>query len=186
MFEHIWNCDLESCKHFTKQKIICNWKVSYNLGVCKFFYKSNKPQRRATFNDYFKYVTDVYFVIRGKLELDKLRCQWHMQLMYENVKVQYNINMVTNSFRNMKYTCLKLFTAQCKNKLLKIFFFFLHVSINQVHWFCTTVVTSFREVLLQWRTQKIYMGGSFSGMWWSFVFGVCCSWRHSLTTYSCF
>jgi len=24
----------------------------------------------------------------------------------------------------------------------------------------------------QWSTQKIFMGGSFSGIWWSFVFGV--------------
>jgi len=27
---------------------------------------------------------------------------------------------------------------------------------------------------------------SFSGMWWSFAFGVRCLWRHNLTTYSCF
>jgi len=26
----------------------------------------------------------------------------------------------------------------------------------------------------QWRTQKIFMGGSFSGKWGSFVFGVRC------------
>jgi len=26
----------------------------------------------------------------------------------------------------------------------------------------------------QWRTQKIFMGGSFSGKWWPFVFGVRC------------
>jgi len=29
-------------------------------------------------------------------------------------------------------------------------------------------------------------GGSFSGIWWSFVFGVRCWWRHNLTSYSCF
>ena len=29
-------------------------------------------------------------------------------------------------------------------------------------------------------------GGSFSGIWWSSVFGVCCLWRHNLTSYSCF
>jgi len=28
--------------------------------------------------------------------------------------------------------------------------------------------------------------GSFSSIWWSFVFGVCCLWRHILTSYSCF
>ena len=38
----------------------------------------------------------------------------------------------------------------------------------------------------QWRTQKIFMGVSFSGMWWSFVFGVRFLWRHTLTSFSCF
>jgi len=33
---------------------------------------------------------------------------------------------------------------------------------------------------------KIFMGGSFSGIWWSFVFGVRCLWRHNLMSYSCF
>jgi len=28
--------------------------------------------------------------------------------------------------------------------------------------------------LWQWRPQKIFMGDSFSGTWWSFVFGVRC------------
>jgi len=37
----------------------------------------------------------------------------------------------------------------------------------------------------QWRTQKIFMGGtSFSGIWWSFVFGVRCLWRQNLKSYS--
>jgi len=39
---------------------------------------------------------------------------------------------------------------------------------------------------MQWRTQKIFMGGSFSGIWWRFLFGVRCLWRHNLTSYSCF
>ena len=34
--------------------------------------------------------------------------------------------------------------------------------------------------------RKFSWGGSFSGIWWSFVFGVCCLWRHNLTSYSCF
>ena len=39
----------------------------------------------------------------------------------------------------------------------------------------------------QWCTQKIFMGGgSFSGIWWSFLFGVRCLRRHNLTSYSCF
>jgi len=38
----------------------------------------------------------------------------------------------------------------------------------------------------QWRTHKIFMGYSFSGVWWSFLFGVRCLWRHNLTSYSCF
>ena len=39
----------------------------------------------------------------------------------------------------------------------------------------------------QWRTQKIFLGGvSFSGIWWSFVFGVRCLWRHNLTSHLCF
>jgi len=29
-------------------------------------------------------------------------------------------------------------------------------------------------------------GGSFNGIWWSFVFGVRCLWCHNLTSYSCF
>jgi len=29
-------------------------------------------------------------------------------------------------------------------------------------------------------------GVSFCGIWWSFVFGVRCFWRHNLTSYSCF
>ena len=35
----------------------------------------------------------------------------------------------------------------------------------------------------QWRTQKMFMGVSFSGIWWSFVFGVRCLWRHNLMSY---
>jgi len=32
-----------------------------------------------------------------------------------------------------------------------------------------------------------FLGGfSHSGVWWSFVFGVPCLWRHNLTSYSCF
>jgi len=38
----------------------------------------------------------------------------------------------------------------------------------------------------QWRAQKIFMGVSFSGICWSFVFGVRCLRRHNLTSYSCF
>jgi len=46
---------------------------------------------------------------------------------------------------------------------------------------CVSVLVS------QWRKQKIFMGGiSLSGIWWSFVFGVRCLWRHNLTSYSCF
>jgi len=33
--------------------------------------------------------------------------------------------------------------------------------------------------------RKFSWGVSFSGRWWSFVFGVCCLWRHNLTSYSC-
>jgi len=40
---------------------------------------------------------------------------------------------------------------------------------------------------VQRRTQKIFMGVvSFSGIWWSFLFGVRSLWRHILTAYSCF
>jgi len=40
---------------------------------------------------------------------------------------------------------------------------------------------------VQWRTQKIFMGGVwFRVIWWSFVFGVRCLWRQNLTSYSCF
>ena len=35
-----------------------------------------------------------------------------------------------------------------------------------------------QEILYSW-------GGLFSGIWWSFVFGVRCLWRHNLTSYSC-
>ena len=39
----------------------------------------------------------------------------------------------------------------------------------------------------QWRTQKIFMGGGwFRVVWWSFVFGVRCLWRHNLTSCPCF
>ena len=31
-----------------------------------------------------------------------------------------------------------------------------------------------------------WWGFSFRGIWWSFVFAVCCLWRHNLTSYSCF
>jgi len=34
--------------------------------------------------------------------------------------------------------------------------------------------------------RKFSWGVSFSGIWWSFVFGVRCLWRHNLTSYSCF
>jgi len=33
--------------------------------------------------------------------------------------------------------------------------------------------------------RKFSWGVSFSGRWWSFVFGVRCLWRNNLTTYSC-
>jgi len=41
-------------------------------------------------------------------------------------------------------------------------------------------------VSTQWRTQKIFMGVSFIGIWWLFVFGMGCLWRYNLTSYSCF
>jgi len=34
--------------------------------------------------------------------------------------------------------------------------------------------------------RKFSWGGSFSGIWWSFLFAVRCLWRHNLTSYSCF
>jgi len=34
--------------------------------------------------------------------------------------------------------------------------------------------------------ENYYGGSSFSGRWWSFVFGVRCLWRHNLMSYSCF
>ena len=34
--------------------------------------------------------------------------------------------------------------------------------------------------------RKFSWGISFSGIWWSLVFGVCCLWRHNLTSQSCF
>ena len=40
--------------------------------------------------------------------------------------------------------------------------------------------------IYQSRTQKIFMGVSFDGIWWSFVFGMRCLWRHKLTSYSTF
>ena len=40
---------------------------------------------------------------------------------------------------------------------------------------------------IQWRMQKIFIGAfSFSGIWWSFLFGVRCLWRHNLSSYSYF
>jgi len=36
------------------------------------------------------------------------------------------------------------------------------------------------------RYENFHGGGSFSDMWWSFVFGVRCLRRHNLTSYSCF
>jgi len=39
----------------------------------------------------------------------------------------------------------------------------------------------------QLRTQKIFMRGVwFRVLWWSFVFGVRCLWRHNLTSFPCF
>jgi len=39
----------------------------------------------------------------------------------------------------------------------------------------------------QWRTQKLFVVMvSISGIWWTFVFGVRCFWRHNLTSHSCF
>jgi len=34
--------------------------------------------------------------------------------------------------------------------------------------------------------ENVHGGVSFSGIWWSFVSGVRSSWRHNLTSYSCF
>ena len=34
--------------------------------------------------------------------------------------------------------------------------------------------------------ENFHEGFSFSGIWWSFVFGVRSLWRHNLTSYSCF
>jgi len=34
--------------------------------------------------------------------------------------------------------------------------------------------------------KKLSCGGSFSGIWWSFVFGVRCLWHHNLMSFSCF
>jgi len=34
--------------------------------------------------------------------------------------------------------------------------------------------------------ENFHEGGSFIGLWWLFLFGVCCLWHHILTSYSCF
>ena len=40
---------------------------------------------------------------------------------------------------------------------------------------------------VQWRTQKLFMGGFWLRViWWSFAFGARCLWRHNLTSFLCF
>jgi len=43
-----------------------------------------------------------------------------------------------------------------------------------------------RSGLFQWRMRNIFMGGFIQWHMVSFVYGVCCLWRHKLTSYSCF
>jgi len=62
------------------QKIL-QLKDIYNLEVSKFMYKYTTSQLPATFNNYFKLITDVhsYTVIQNKSKLDNLLYQKHVQ-----------------------------------------------------------------------------------------------------------
>jgi len=58
--------------------------------------------------------------------------------------------------------------------------------------FMLVVLVHFLHALFSYRPtysgvrRNCYWGGSFSGIWWSFAFGVRSLWRHNLTSYSCF
>ena len=82
-----------------------------NPEVSKFMYKYTNSQLPATFNNYFKLITDVHpYNTRQPKNTFKLRC--------ENVKVQCNRNPVKNSLRNKNKLCFTLFTAECNRNVL--------------------------------------------------------------------
>jgi len=55
-------------------------KDTYNLEVSKFMYKYTTLQLPATFNNYFKLITDVHsYNTRQVLKLDNLLYQKHVQ-----------------------------------------------------------------------------------------------------------
>jgi len=60
---------------------------------------------------------------------------------------------------------------------------------DPVHNWCAQerITNKKAKIHWQWRTQKIFMRGVWLWViWWSFVFGVRCLWRHKLTSFSCF
>ena len=66
-----------------------------------------------------------------------------------------------------------------------------HSTINHAYCRFQLRACDWKEKILRlWNSvayaENFHEGVSFSGIWWSFLFNVCCSWRHNLTSYSCF
>ena len=78
----------------------------------------------------------------------------------------------TYNFLKTEHTTHRAYAADVRTRAVKI----LHTRAKPVKY----------NIRNQWRTQKIFRGFSRSGIWFSFVFGVRCFWRHYLASYSCF
>jgi len=99
---HVWTylyLRLLKLKEFTKRRKFCNLNSQSWIWQVHVYCKCNKLQPPLTFNDFFKLITDVIRIIRGKLLPESLSYWRRIQTQrYKNVEVQCNRNLVTNSF----------------------------------------------------------------------------------------
>jgi len=84
---------------YKTQKIL-QIKDIYSLEPGRFMYKYNKSQLPATFNDYFKLITDVHPYTTRQTRTRKLvLLEARSNSGTKNAEIQCSSNMVTNSFR---------------------------------------------------------------------------------------
>jgi len=132
---------------YKTQKIL-QLKHVYNLEDRKFLYEYTNFQLPATFNNYFKLITDVHPYNTRKIKTQQFALpttRWNSRAKM----IKHSWNLVKNSFCNKKINRVwHFFQRSIKNMYYSatrnIFVLFFLVYINQMHWFNY-------QMLLQWK-----------------------------------
>jgi len=112
-------------------------------------------------------------------------------LWSQNCKINITLCSIQSSlpcWNSCGVNCSGLWTPKMITLILKRCEFCRACSSMLIRTDCSDLVRQFTLSEFQSAAcaKNFHEGGSFSSIWWSFVFGVLSLWRHKLTSYSCF